>query len=126
MKSREINILILDDEIELMRVLCMNLDIMGFNCMLANNTKEAKAYLENYEIDLVISDLIMPGANGINFFQSLKETSNTLPPFIFYSGLSDLPLIKPYPEGIIGFIQKPFSLEDILNIIPEDIKPLEV
>jgi FixJ family two-component response regulator len=67
----------------------------------------------------------MPGVNGINFFQDLKKKSKSLPPFLFYSGLSELPLKKPFPEGIIGFIQKPFSLEEIMNIIPEELKPVE-
>jgi DNA-binding NtrC family response regulator len=48
MKTYGPTVLILDDEIELMKVLYMNLDIMGFNCLLANNMNEAEAYLADY------------------------------------------------------------------------------
>lgn len=124
MKSPSLRVLLIDDELDLVDILTLNMSIMGYSCQASANTADAREHLLRERFDFVICDVIMPGESGLEFFEKLKSQSRALPPFIFYSGLSELPFEKPYPDGIIGFIQKPFSMSAFFAQLPEELRPL--
>ena len=118
-------ILVIDDDVELCNILTVNLNLLGYDCISSTVATEAIEILKNKEFDLVICDYVMPVMNGMELFEKISSLTNTLPPFLFYSGLIDVPFSEPYPRGIIGFLPKPFILEAFIEILPENLRPVE-
>lgn len=117
-------ILLVDDEVEILSVLALNFELSGYNCIIAGTTREAEALIKNEHIDLVICDLIMPVESGLEFFQRLRTQALSIPPFLFCSGVPEAPIKAPFPEGIVGFMQKPFPLSELFDKVATICPPV--
>lgn len=115
MRSKR-SILLIDDEVEILNVLTLNFEFCGYECFVAGSTAAGEDILKSRNIDLVICDVIMPTEGGLEFLERLNKSSTlNLPPFLFCSGVSDVPFSEPYPSGVIGFMFKPFPIPDLLG-----------
>lgn len=118
-------ILIIDDQPELLSVMSMYFNHYGYIYFTASNAKDAYEILVTQNIDLIICDLVMPEVNGLELFKKVRETHLEKPYFIFCSGLCDIPFTKPYPAGVLGFVQKPFSMMDLMEAVEMHFKKTE-
>ncbi|MBI5606307.1 MAG: response regulator, partial [Deltaproteobacteria bacterium] len=66
-------LLIVDDETELMTVLCETLDARGYRTSGFTSAKEALEHFKNEEYDLLLTDLMMPDMDGIVFLKKALE-----------------------------------------------------
>ena len=108
-------VLLVDDEDMVLEVGQAMLKRLGYRVLIAGSGKEALHLLENQkeEIDLVILDMIMPGMGGGETFDRIKEMGVDAP-ILLSSGYSINGQAKEILErGCSGFIQKPFSMEDL-------------
>jgi DNA-binding NtrC family response regulator len=111
-------ILVIDDEIDMLMLLRMIIeDNTDYEVETTNNPSEALKLLTQKGFDLIISDLKMPGMDGLELFD---ETTGIKPhiPFIIITAYgsreaSDLALKK----GVSDFITKPFRKDNILFTI---------
>ena len=114
-------ILVVEDQDEVLTIVGIMLKEAGYNVLRAVNA-EAALVLSNESgrtIDLLISDVIMPGMNGTEIFAKLKKD---------HSGLKVL-YMSGYPDNVISthgvlrpgisFIQKPFALPALLSKVRE-------
>lgn len=113
------NILIVDDNNVFRGILR---DILGlekrFTAIEAINGNEALKILAEVEIDLIISDYLMTGMNGMNLLQKIRsnpEHQNI--PFIMATGFSEDDLISEIISAGASFLQKPFSKETLFETI---------
>ncbi|MBW1690358.1 MAG: PAS domain S-box protein [Deltaproteobacteria bacterium] len=114
-------ILLADDEKMILDVGTQILETMGYTVMVARGGKEAlDIYEENIDtIDLVILDMIMPDMGGGEAFDRLKEINPGVK-VLLSSGYSiDGKAQEIMARGCGGFIQKPFSVEDLSQKIRE-------
>ena len=118
-------ILIVDDQPELISVMSMYLKHFGYPHFTATSAAAALDVLDKEQIDLVICDLVMPYAGGLELLKKVRQTLSDPPHFIFCSGLFDTPFSVPYPDGVLGFIQKPFSMMDLMDKVAVHLKQLE-
>ncbi|RME85689.1 MAG: response regulator [Planctomycetota bacterium] len=109
-------ILVIDDEEESRELVKETLEIGG------HLVKEAPSWLEGNQIiirerpELVLLDVHMPGLQGPQILEVLRETLKKPPKFIFYSAMDIDQLQKMTLEyGANGFIQKGVSLSELLN-----------
>jgi len=120
------NILIIDDEMNVRKVIKSHLEELGHSVYLANGGNEGiKIYNQLSEkIDLILLDMIMPDKPGDEvFFEIIKE--NPKIKIIIISGFSKNQKVKNLLKaGAVDFLQKPFSIyelskkvADVLNII---------
>jgi PAS domain S-box-containing protein len=116
-------ILIIDDE-ELIRDLSKEmLAEMGYTVTTCNDGEEAVEYYKKYynKIDLLIIDLIMPKRNGYECFMEIKKI-NPKVKAIVSSGFSiDSEARKVINEGALGFIQKPFGMNELSQVVKDAI-----
>jgi DNA-binding NtrC family response regulator len=119
MKSDKVSpvVLVVDDDDALRRLLQNYLLMTRFSCKGAANASEAQAILSQESIDLVVSDIRMPGKDGVELMQ---ETHREFPyiPFIIMTGYSS----EYSYDGIIDagasdFIVKPFTLGELIDKI---------
>lgn len=110
-------ILVADDEPDIADVLKMFLESLGNKVMTASNGVEAFELCEKHTFDFIISDMRMPGGNGIDFLRQLNSNCDSIPPFIFITGFSDFETPLLIKEGAFGVLQKPFNLDDLIKML---------
>ncbi len=113
------SILIVEDDIEILENLEILLDAEGFNVYTATNGLAALDILETDLPDLILSDIMMPFLDGIEFFRKVKENIRTKTiPFIFLTAKNDyVSLRRGMNLGADDYISKPFSTDDLLRAI---------
>ncbi|MBR9987011.1 MAG: response regulator, partial [Desulfosarcina sp.] len=114
-------ILVVDDEDMVLEIGTEMIGKMGYKTLAARNGDEAiSVYRKSADdIDLVVLDLIMPGASGSDTFNMLRQI-NTGAKVLLASGYSiDSQAITLMDRGCNGFIQKPYNLEDLSRKIDE-------
>jgi DNA-binding NtrC family response regulator len=107
-------VLIVDDEVELMRALCDSLSDEGFKVKGSSDPHSALDELRRNEYDLILTDLMMPGMDGI---QLLREALNIEPELIgiIMTGHGTVQTaVEAMKIGAFDYILKPFKLHSIL------------
>lgn len=108
------NILIVDDEEPIRRLIGQILDRSNYNCTLAANASEAHEFLKVREFELILCDMNMPGQSGLDFIRSvLAESPDTAA--IMVTGMCD-PIIAyvSLQIGVFDYVTKPFDQSRIL------------
>jgi PAS domain S-box-containing protein len=112
-------ILLIEDEPSILKIIKSALERKGFQVTTATNAKEGIEVCEQREggISLVISDVIMPGMNGIEMsHEVLKKHPKTK--FIFMSGYSAESFDQDYLiNNKMNFISKPFKIIDFITLV---------
>ncbi len=109
-------ILILEDDELSGRLLQAILVKEGFRVIICNQGSEAieQLSLKGSEIDLIITDLIMPVMDGFDFIDHLKKEDRHKP-FMIITSLKDKSTMeKAKQKGSIDYILKPFKTSDVL------------
>ena len=82
------------------------------------SAKEALAFIENNEIDLVISDYLMPEMDGISFLARVRELRPEVPRIILTGYADKENAIKAINDvGLFQYIEKPWSNDDLLIVL---------
>ena len=110
-------ILIVDDELSVLALLRTILKNGKYDVLEARAADAALDILEHESVDLVISDIRMPGMSGIEFLDELREWDMDLP-VIFVSGQgSDRDWAKAVQSSASALIEKPFKKDAILKAV---------
>ncbi len=109
-------ILIVDDEDSLRIILKRHLEFQGYEVKDANSALDALSILEQKEPDLIISDIMMPEMDGLEFCQRLRASNlGQLIPFIFLSSKGELEdRIVGLSMGADDYINKPFEMRELV------------
>ena len=108
-------ILLVEDEESVRAFSARALRATGYEVFEADGGEEAIEVLEelDYEVDLIISDVVMPEMDGPTLLREMRKTRPDLK-FIFVSGYAEDAFAKNMPEGEkFGFLAKPFSLREL-------------
>ncbi len=129
--SIEKHILIVDDELEIRKIIQEILKDEGYSTSTASSAKEARAEVKNKKPDLVFLDIWMPEEDGISLLKDWTSQPETDFPVIMISGHATIETaIEATKLGAKDFIEKPVSIEKLLasaqeflaqSIIGEDI-----
>lgn len=110
-------ILVIDDQGEMRQVIEAMLALAGYHVVMAANGHEAKRALDNHEVDLVLTDLLMPEKDGIEIITDLRREKPALP-VIAMSGGGRMPasfyLNLARSFGAKTILHKPFLEEQLL------------
>ena len=107
-------ILLVDDEPMIRDVARQMLAALGYRALVASSGREACALLGRAErVDLVILDLVMPGMDGGETFDRIRAIDPGVP-IVLSSGYGDDELAATLAtRGALGFLQKPYALEEL-------------
>ena len=116
-------ILVVDDNKGFLNVMGDLLRDYGYEVFLAEDGKQAREFLEDEKVDLIISDVFMPTLDGARFHSYVREfTDSSTIPFIFISGFDDEHTRKVVVDSKIDFfVSKTAPVETIVSLI-EKIK----
>ena len=105
-------ILIIDDDPGFLTLLKAVLEQEGYTIHTANNGTEGLEQAHRASPDLIILDVVMPGTDGWQVCQQLRQTVDT--PIIVFSGrASTQDVIKGFAMGAEDYVTKPFKLSDL-------------
>ena len=109
-----INILVVEDDINLNKIVCTYLNDSGFQAKGCLNAKDAYDEMYNSLYDLIVSDIMMPEIDGFEFARTVREVNKTIP-ILFMSAKDDLPSKqKGFQLGIDDYMVKPIELDELL------------
>lgn len=107
-------ILIVDDEAMIRDLLTSALTQEDYVCRQASNVDEAFTILTSQNIDLVISDIMMPGKSGVDLLRGLKQINLDVA-VLMVTGLTDMNIaMECIHLGADDYISKPFSISRVL------------
>ena len=120
-------ILIVDDEPDMLKLLSMILrEKTPYEIITTNNPIEARELAKQGGFDLVISDLKMPGLDGMEIIDAVKKIDEDIPVIIITAYASVESASEAIQKGGFDFITKPFRKEQILFTIDKALKWLRV
>jgi two-component system nitrogen regulation response regulator NtrX len=115
-------VLVVDDEKNIRETLKDVLEDDGYTVFLAENGKRALEMLELRGIDVVLLDLWLPEMGGMDVLKRIKDLDSNIP-VIIISGHGNIDTaVKATKVGAFDFIEKPLSIEKVLNVIKHAIK----
>ncbi|MCO4783923.1 MAG: response regulator [Candidatus Cloacimonetes bacterium] len=109
-------ILVVDDEEMILDTFQAFLELEGYCVYTANCVANAKTVLSDKVIKLVLTDLKMPGENGIEFLTYLNKNHSNIPVVMITGNPDAKATYAAYEKGIMDFLIKPISRKDITEI----------
>jgi two-component system, NtrC family, nitrogen regulation response regulator NtrX len=115
-------ILVVDDEPNIRRLLASLLDAEGYATRTAATGEDALIAVADEEPDVVLLDLALPGASGLEILATLRTTHAALP-IVMMSGRATLDdAVRATKIGAFHFIEKPLSAEAVLLTVASAIE----
>lgn len=112
-------VLVVDDEPGLRELVCRTLQAEGYRTMEAGHGGEALEVMDAIPVDLVVTDVVMPGMDGRELGRRLSQRWPDLP--ILYISAYDVNDIfrRGSPTSSAPFLQKPFPMEELITTVRE-------
>ncbi len=108
-------ILIVDDDPDLLKLLAMRLQAAGYTVASASSGEAALALVAASKPSMVITDLRMGSMDGLALFDALHKTDPALPVIILTAHGSIPDAVEATRRGVFGFLTKPFDSKELLR-----------
>jgi len=114
-----VHALIVDDSQSMRSVVRMTLSDVGYEVTEACDGNEALSLAKNHKYDVVITDVNMPGKDGITLIKELRETSNYrhTPILTLTTQVGEERKVQGRIAGATGWITKPFSPNKLIETL---------
>jgi len=114
-------ILIVEDEAKMRRLLELNLGEDGFTALSAGDAETGVKLLRENTIDLVVTDLKLPGMNGLEFLHAIKRQNAALPVVVMTAFGTVETAVEAMKAGASDYVLKPFSLSEMRMVIRKEL-----
>lgn len=120
-----LKILVVDDEAHIREILESEFQAEGAKVYTAENGTQGFEAAKNNPVDIIISDIRMPGGSGIELLDKIKAENVYSPVVLFMTGFSDLQLDDAYAKGAEAVFSKPFQIDQIIEKVRELTPPFK-
>lgn len=113
------NILVVDDQIEILKLLYKHLQPQGFNCISCQTVQEAKELIQKHNFSIIICDWLLPGEDGLAFCKYIKSTPETSHIYFIMLTANTETFQKESAllNGVDDYITKPFQNQELISRI---------
>ena len=112
--SRKAHLLLVDDDPNTLASLSRAFRLAGHEATVCDNATRALDLLRTESFDVIFSDVVMPGKNGIEFLEDVKKAGVTVP-VILISGQANVEMaVRATKLGALDFLEKPLSTDKLL------------
>ena len=115
-------ILIVDDEPMIREIFKEAFEAAGFVVHEAQNGREAFRFVTSDSYDCVLSDVRMPGGDGIELAKSIHQMPGRKPKVFLVTGYSDGNIQQAIEYGVERIFDKPFDFKDVLDCIRKSVQ----
>ena len=120
--ARKANLLIVDDEANTLASLSRAFRLAGHEAVVCDNAAKALELAASQRFDLILSDVIMPGKDGLSLLEDLKAQGVTTP-VVMMSGQAHIDMaVRATRLGALDFLEKPISTEKLLLTVENALK----
>ena len=120
--SRKADILIVDDEANTLGSLSRAFRLAGHEATVCDNAARALELARSKPFDLILSDVVMPGKDGLSLLEDLK-TQGVAAPVVMMSGQAHIEMaVKATRLGAIDFLEKPISTDKLLLTVENALR----
>lgn len=107
-------ILVVEDEIDLNRVICKKLKVEGYSVDSCFDGEEALLYISGAKYDLIILDIMMPKKNGYEVVERLRRNNDKTPVLFLTAKDSIEDRVKGLDMGADDYLIKPFHFDELM------------
>ncbi|MBC5738187.1 response regulator transcription factor [Lawsonibacter faecis] len=115
------NILVVEDDQDINRLLCKILEGGGYCCRPAFSGSEAVLWAEQYDYDLILLDLMLPGLTGEEFIEQMRR-KKTMPIIVLSAKAGLESRVNVLKLGADDFIPKPFDNAEVLARVEAQLR----
>jgi len=115
------NILIVEDEPRMRRLLEISLGEEGHTVHAAEDAETGIKFLRKDSIDLVLTDLKLPGMNGLEFLQETKELNASVPVVVMTAYGSVETAVEAMKGGASDYVLKPFTMAEMKLVVKKEL-----
>jgi DNA-binding NtrC family response regulator len=115
------SILIVEDEPKMRRLLELNLGEDGFTTVSAGDAETGLKLLHASPVDLVITDVKLPGMDGMEFLQAVKRFHAALPVVVMTAFGTVETAVQAMKLGASNYLLKPFSLDEMRLVVRKEL-----
>ncbi len=112
-----LRILLVDDDDSLLRLMTIRLQGEGYQVSTAEGGKEALRLLNSQSFDAVLSDLRMPGLDGLSLFEEIVSLRRDIPVIIMTAHGTIQDAVEATQRGVFGFLTKPIDHDALRNLL---------
>ncbi len=113
MDGNTTHLLVVDDESSICEILGQFLRKKAYTVTTVNSVSEALEIVKKTAVDLIVSDIKMPGISGVDFLKLVKENYPTIPVLLTTGFPTFDTAIEALKLGAYDYLTKPFHLEEI-------------
>lgn len=119
--SDKVTVLVVDDEEQMRSAMQLALERCGYEVISADNGTNALKYIETQPIQVIVSDLRMPTMSGDQLMAEVRQKYPTIP-FVMITAYGTIAqAVEAMKLGAFDFLTKPFSAEDLEQIVERAI-----
>jgi two-component system response regulator GlrR len=122
MKSAGYRVLLVDDEEDLLRLWKVRLESNGYEVITALSGEEALTRFSVSNPHLVLTDLRMPGIDGMALFEAIRERNKAVPVIIITAHGSIPEAVEATRQGVFSFLTKPVDGKDLLEEVEKALQ----
>lgn len=113
------HILVIDDDEDILRLLTMRLRARGFRVTAATSAEEGLTKIAVDPPRVVVSDIRLPGRDGLSLFEELRATRPSLPVILLTAHGTIPDAVEATSRGVFGYLTKPFDSQTLLAKIDQ-------
>ncbi len=114
---KHMNILLVEDDQRISNFLVKGLSEAGYNMTLADSGEKAREFINDYDFDIILMDIMLPGLDGMQLTQIIRFKGNYTPIIVLSALNSPDDKIKMLDLGADDYLSKPFHFEELISRI---------
>jgi len=110
-------VMLVDDDTDLLRLLSMRLQASGLKVVTATSAEEALAMLGTSRPHVIITDLLMPGLDGLALFDRVHQDDPALPIIVLTAHGTIPDAVKATRHGVFEYLTKPYEPSELVALV---------
>jgi two-component system, NtrC family, nitrogen regulation response regulator NtrX len=116
------DILVIDDDVNTLASLARAFRLAGHEAVVCDNATRALELAKGQRFDLILSDVVMPGKDGIALLEELKKSGSSSP-VVMMSGQASIEMaVRATRLGAVDFLEKPISTDKLLLTVENSLR----
>jgi PAS domain S-box-containing protein len=120
--NRKGSILVVDDDPSVLEYVSLLLEENGYSAYACSNVRDALDKLKDTQVDVVLTDIVMPGTSGLELLETVHNSDPDMP-VILVTAYADLgKAVESVKKGAYDFIMKPYEPEQLLRSLDKAVR----